>query len=392
MFILTIRLTFLFDDVCVLCQQANAVESFHGFPRFSHSGNFALLFSDNPDEVEDYILGLLFIACFVMSFFTVWGLILLLFKCIGPKHMGVFSGHPYRESGGYALTGRIIFALSAFMVMLFSILAVTQGLQNLDLTADEIVATNVDVIKIHDEFVGISDNLKRVAREAAPVRDELVVFLKRDVCPSKPLSGTETQVRGLGNVTLQAMENLDDFIEDQLKELDRALNQVGKASLQVQTAVEKTEFTGATAAAIMIPYFVIPALLCITLCFGWFEVYSEAYYCFTAYFLMPLFVLMVIFAYVAAGFVVLSAEGNSDWCSPAPEITINRIMRQHSLTEGMFYYDVISFYTHQCRTETPWGFLEGFHFDLVSSAQLFLELNVSAPGKYSISPFPFSKS
>mmetsp|Transcript_1347 Transcript_1347/g.1877 ORF Transcript_1347/g.1877 Transcript_1347/m.1877 type:complete len:559 (-) Transcript_1347:99-1775(-) len=350
---------------------AKAVESFHTLPRFSHSGDFSLLFSDDPDEVRDYTLGLLFIACFVMAFFTVWGFLIMLFKCIGPKYMGVFSGHPYREAGAFAATGRIIFGLSSLMVMIFSILAVTKGLKNLDLTTDEIEATNTDVLKIHDEFVGISTNLKQVAREATPVRDELVDFLKNDVCPLKPLSSTETQVRILGNVTLSAMEKLDDFIEEQLKDLDEALELVEKASNDVDEAVKKTDFTGAAAAGIMVPFFIIPALLSVTLYFAWFEVYSEAYYCFTTYLLMPVFIVMVIFAYVAAGFVVLSAEGNADWCSggakSAPEGTIGQIMKQHELSKGMFYFDVISFYTNQCRTDSPWEFLEGYHFDLTTA-------------------------
>ena len=121
----------------------------------------------------------------------------------------------------------------------------------------------------------------------------------------------------------------------------------------------------------MLPYFIVPALLLVTLCFGWYEIYAESYYCFTTYLLMPLFILMVVFAYLVAGFAVLTAEANSDWCSPAPEATIDRVLvTQGLLSSGnndtRFYYDMITFYTHQCSKPSPWGFLEGYHEDLVS--------------------------
>ena len=287
--------------------------------------------------------------------------------------MGVFSGYPYREQGTKSTTGRIVFATSAVLVILFSILAVTQGLMKLQDTANNFDLTNQDIIKIHDEFVGISGNLKQVSREATPVRDQLVKFLKQDVCPLKPNSDTEQQVRLIGNETLNAMVGLDDFIEQELKNINQTLAVVKKASTRVDEVLEKTEFTTGAAAWVMIAYFVVPALLLVTLFFGWYEIYSEGYYCFTTYFLMPLFVLMVIFAYLVAGFAVLSAEGNADFCSSnpliAPESTINQILIRQGLSQrdDTFYYDMITFYTHQCTKSTPFSFLEGYYSDLVST-------------------------
>jgi hypothetical protein len=320
------------------------------------------LFSDNPDEVEDYALGLLFIACLVMSFFTVWGLVLLLFKCLGPKHLGVFSGQPFQKKGGFATTGRVIFLLSGVLVMIFSILTVTKGLSELQTTAETVDATNADIIKIHGEFESLLKSLRGVPRDATPVRDQLVLFLKEDLCPLNPGSSAETDIRKIGSSTLVALEELNNFIDDKLELVTQALDQVRGVTDTVDSAVESTNFSGGAAANIMIPYFIVPALLMVAFFMGWFKVVT--------WLLLPLFVLMIMFSYVMAGVVALATQANADFCAgggdETPEGTINQIMMQYNLTQGIFYYDIFTFYASQCQTEGPWDFLEGYYGDLVS--------------------------
>jgi hypothetical protein len=310
-----------------------------------------------------------------MSVFTVWGCLLLLFKCLGPKHLGVFSGHPYRRQGAKATTGRIIFLISSIIVMIFSILVVTKGLTQLDNTTDTIDATNQDVIKIHDEFVDISTSLKRVSLEATPVRDELVNFLKNDICPLSPGSATERDIRQVGSLALVALQDLSDFIEDELTTMNQALLQTRRATDDISKAVEDIQFTGGAATGVMIPYFIVPALLLVALLLGWFEVYSEGYYFFTTWFTMPFFVLMIIFSFLTCGFIVLATEGNADFCAggttSSPEGTIQRVLWEYNVTQGSFYYDAIMFYSNQCRPEGPWGFLEGYYADLVSYIYIY---------------------
>jgi hypothetical protein len=350
--------------------QAKAVASFHTLPRFSHSGDFSLLFSENPEDAADYAKGLLFIACLTISFFTVWGLLLLLFKCLGRKRMGVFSGHPYKREGGFATAGRVTFLISYVLVFIFSILLVTKGISQVQNTSDTVDATNQDIIKIHGEFVGISANLKDVANEATPVRDELVKFLENDICPLAPNSATETQVRDLGASTLQAMVELDNFIANDLMNVDEALSEVLGATEDVDKSVQAAQFTGAESAAILLPYLILPSFLVVALIMGWCDVYSEGYYFFITWFILPLFVLMVILAFVAAGFVVLTAEANADFCSGGmentPEAAIDAILAQYNQTDEKLFYKAVTFYANQCTTSNPWDFLQNYYTKLVS--------------------------
>lgn len=363
----------------------NAVYAFHRLPRFSHSGDLSLIFSEDPDNVDTYVKGLLFVACLTISFFIVWGLLLLLFKCLGPKRMGVFSGHPYQREGGFATAGRVTFLVSYVLVFIFSILLVTKGISQVQATSDTIDATNQDIIKIHDEFVGISTNLKDVADAATPVRDGLVKFLETDICPLAPNSATERQVRSLGASTLTAMLALDNFIANDLKNVDKALTEVSGATEDIDTIVQAAQFTGGASAAILIPYLIVPSFLAVALIMGWYNIYSEGYYFFITWFILPIFLLMIIMAFCAAGFTVMSAEANADFCSggeeDTPEATIDNILAMYNQTDDNFFYKAVTFYTNQCTTSDPWEFLQIYYTQLMTandSLDVFAEAVVTA--------------
>ena len=283
--------------------------------------------------------------------------------------MGVFAGHPYKEHGCYSAFGRITFLISVILVFIFSILAITKGLTHLQYTVDTIDATNQDAIKIHDELVLISGNLKSVSHDATPVRDQLVRFLQQDICPLNPGSATESAVRNMGNSTLTAMIQLNDFIANQLSEVDQALSQVQYATGRIHKVVTSLTFTGGQAAAILIPFLLIPIFFIIALLMGWCGVYSEAYYFFITWIVLPIFIAMIMFSYFASAWSVVGTEGNADFCSGGvqntPEATINNILQQYNVTADAFFFDVIRFYTNQCTTADPWGFLEGYFNELV---------------------------
>jgi hypothetical protein len=79
-----------------------------------------------------------------MTFFTIWLLFIWLSKCLGPERVGVLAGHPYEDTSPYTGAGRIVYAFSALMVLIFSVLLITEGLNNLQATTDTIHATNQD--------------------------------------------------------------------------------------------------------------------------------------------------------------------------------------------------------------------------------------------------------
>lgn len=355
--------------------QNDIIESFHSLPRFSHHDDFSALFSSDADESRDYAAGLIFVACWIMSIFTAWGWVILFLKCLGPFYVGVFSGYPYQDDNCTSRTGRGMFLFSSLMVILFSILATTQGLTKLENTAGTVDATNQDVIKIRNELSDIVTVMRSQAHDALPVRDEIIDFLGGDICPL--VNGHKIFLRQTGQQVFDSLTTLDNFLADELTQIEKALRQVTHANTEIDNTMEKVEFTTGVIVGIMIPFFIVPSLLIACLLMGWAETYYDGFFNVTEWLIMPFFVVMIIFAYLACGCVMLATESNADFCSggvdSSPESTILNIMGRYNLEEGELYYDVINFYSHQCSTESlsssPFAFLEQYYNDLLGATE-----------------------
>jgi hypothetical protein len=313
-------------------------------------------------------LAILIICCFVM-----WALALLILKCIGPKHVGVLSGYPFQQDGCKATTGRSVLAFSSFMIIILTIVMATKGLAELQFASDTVDLTNLDVIKIHDELRTLSTNIKNVSRLATPIRDQLVTILGEDICPLQPGTLTESTVRDNGNQTLQGLQELDDFIAENIQQIDIALGQVQHTTSKVNQALPRAQFTGPQVTAMIFPFFVVPSFILVSVLLGWFDIFSEGYYSIMTWFIIPLMSLMTAFAFVAAGWVLVTLQGNSDFCYD-PSDNIQRILVRYGLDRGpqQLYYNVAMFYTHQCTVTTttttgqnPWTFMEVFREQLV---------------------------
>jgi hypothetical protein len=405
---------FLSFSLCPSIQLSTA-SSFVTLPRFSHSNDFSLLFTDQP---EDYALGLLFVGVFITSIFVCWCIIIGILKCIGPRHVGVFAGFPYKKESWKSNVGRIVLSFSSLMVMICTILLVTKGLHELQGLSDTIQLTNNDVQSIETEVLNTVTNIRVVSAKAKPIRDELIDFLNGDICPLQPGSGTEEVIRSIGQDTYNALSNLDDFIDSYLKDVSNAIDETNAITTKVDTIIQKVQFENSSkVTAIMLPYFIIPAFLLVAVCMGWYDVFSEEFYTFITWCILPIMCILTLAAIIGAGWMAFAIEGNSDFCYPTPEESILNIMNRAYPTANIitnlepngafsgsssstttaainnyvlstnanananatattgtrnenFAYDVILFYANQCDStkgfDNPWLFLENHYDDLVS--------------------------
>jgi hypothetical protein len=71
---------------------------------------------------------------------------------------------------------------------------------------------------------------------------------------------------------VMAMQELSAFIKDELTttSMNQASLQTRKATDNISEAAEDIQFTEGGATGVMIPYFIVPALLLVTLLLGWF--------------------------------------------------------------------------------------------------------------------------
>jgi hypothetical protein len=339
----------------------------------------SLLFSNDSEDNDDFLLVLIFNATLVMTFFTTWLLFIWLLKLLGPERVGVLAGHPYEDTSRYTGAGRIVYAFSALMVLLFSVLFITEGLNNLQATTDTIDATNQDIISMHDQFLVITENLKNTGGDAESMRNELQEFLKQDICPLQPNSATSAGIRLVGQVTLDAIERLAGFIDEEIKDLNANLKVVKRATNEIDDTLGSTNFTGTAPTLVVSMVFLVTVSLIVALLLGWYEVYTEGYYFLVTWFVLPVFVLFVITAYVGAGAMVMLVQANSDWClgnlQQSPEESIQAILERRGFQKSSMYYQVINFYSSQCREGNPWEFLEGFYSDLNVAKQNLMALS-----------------
>lgn len=352
------------------------VPKFNRLPRFGHSDDFSRLMGDKPDT---YFLGLLFIGTFICSIFVLWGIIIFILKCIGPKHVGFLAGFPFREEGKRSLIGRLTLCVGAWTMIVATIVLITKGLTEMQALSDTVGFTADEIQMIEREVGQIVTTLQVVSAKTTPIRDELVDFLKRDICPLEPGSDTEDQVRSVGEDTYDAMVDLDDFIEGYLNDVESGVNQTAKFTDRIKGIVDQAQFTNNwKVTMIVFPYFIIPALILVAVCMGWFDVFSEGFYTFITWVVLPLLIIMTICAVIASGWMVIFLQANTDLCMPAPENTIVNILdtvelepdssgsesKDENGPSDNFFYDVMVFYTHQCTKPNPWQFLEGHYADL----------------------------
>lgn len=114
-----------------------------GLPRFGHTSNFAALFSSRDDAI-DYIQGLVLASIIFLSCFLFWGILILIFKCLGARRVGFLSGtafvRPEDPSINYRrpFICRMIFLVSFLLFVVFSVLFNSEGVANVYGTVDTV--------------------------------------------------------------------------------------------------------------------------------------------------------------------------------------------------------------------------------------------------------------
>mmetsp|Transcript_3085 Transcript_3085/g.8361 ORF Transcript_3085/g.8361 Transcript_3085/m.8361 type:complete len:720 (+) Transcript_3085:382-2541(+) len=359
------------------------VPKFNKLPRFSHSDDISKLVGDKP---QNYFLGLLFIGTFIMTFFAFWGIVIWILKCIGPNHVGVLAGFPFREEGRKSLMGRMILGLSSWIVIAATIVLITKGMTELQSLSDTIDITVTDIQLIESDVKDIVTTLQVVSAKTKPIRDELVDFLKRDICPLEPGTDTEDMIRSVGEDTYDAMSELDDFIEGYLDDVESGADQTSRFTDRIKTFVEYAQFTNNwKVAVVLFPFFIVPSFILVAVCMGWFDVFSESFYTFLTWVILPLLIIQTIIAVVSSAWIVIVLQANSDLCMPKPDNTIVNILdtvelepdssvsRDDNGPNDNFFYDIMVFYTSQCTAPNPWLFLQGHYTDLARGKSILGE-------------------
>jgi hypothetical protein len=351
--------------------QASAISFFHNLPRFGNSDDLSKVFSGNPEDVQEYAVGLIFLGALIMVLFSLWGLVVLVFKCLGSKRVGFLSGHGFSLKSKSSATVRGVFLFSNLMVLLFSILLVTRGVTELQSTVTTFDESNQEIVRIQQGLSTISRNLQTTANDAIAIRDDLVAFLSQDICPNQELgaSAIKDEIQNFADATLTNLQQIEDFVASDLQDMDNALADANEATDAIDDLLQAAQPTDFQTRAILIPYLIIPSFFIVALILGWRDKYPRGFYFILHTMILPLFIMLVVLAVIVCTAITLGAITNADWCTggeeESPDANIRAIFTELQVSPDSTTYRLAMFYLSQCEAENPLDFLEFYYDDLV---------------------------
>uniref|UniRef100_A0A7S3DVY5 Protein tweety homolog n=1 Tax=Entomoneis paludosa TaxID=265537 RepID=A0A7S3DVY5_9STRA len=380
-------------------------------PRFGHTDNLTAVFEGNTDDSSDYAVGLISVGCIILGFFLLWSILLMIFMCVGNK-MGFLSGasflrKPYEApfydeddgtdynqeehdpdggmhpqgSSGYGLSAgtartqkipvagdpwkskatisRVIFVVSGIICITFGLLMVTHGITNLQTGINTVHDNSIKLNRLSSDARSvIQKGMLDLRDTAVNIRSVVEAELSaEEFCPADPdISNSEVgrSLREKADEVVRLLTDLADFREGELADLDDAMKTLFDGTEEVNKEAGDVDVTDWEALIVLVPYTIFPALLIVAAMMAFYDVGSERYHCFISWFVLPIFILMTIVAYVFAGIMGIMAGVNSDFCLPggmdssSPDDHIKSILKIEGYDEESFPYKVANWYIEQC--------------------------------------------
>jgi len=374
----------------------------HATPRFGHNKNFYMMFSKDAADRQDYLWGLIFGGCLLISIFAVWMITLLVFKCRGKDKVGFLSGAPFTKPPQVSDTefrrpnrSRWTFLISGFLLILFGVLFVTQGLTNIRNTVTTVRSQTAEINALITEAKEIAVSLQEIGIAASTARETLVQDLG-NFCPGEEdIDGvTGVNIDEYAQDAIDLLGDLGDFLKNDLEDLEIAL-QDGKNGLddaeEVFTEIDLHDWQ---ALVVLIPIILVPSFLMVGVLMAMFDATSETFTFILKWFFMPIFVLIAAGAIIGSGAMMTASSMNADWCSgdesfsesfsdnyiheaPSPDLTIMNILNVRDFNTSDLVFKGFQFYVTQCLSPDPWEFIREYDQKLNAGNQTLVELTDS---------------
>ena len=269
------------------------------------------------------------------------------------------------------------------MIILFSIFLATLGMnefQNNTLsTFDE---TNTQVQAILDQFSDLIDSHTAVEEEAISLRIALDQFLSQDVCPRRPGTVSEQNIREFSSDARRKLLALEDFVAANLEDVKTVVDKTRGVSREVGIHLQEAEeATNGKVYAIVVPMIFLSLTFISALVAAWKKKQVRWLKITVSWVILPLFIIGVLISLFACVGVATSAEANADFCSGSqvetPEATIMAIMDEFGVRKDLLGYQIAIFYMFQCSgTDNPFSFLSSYNIDLVGCMRSIMDFPV----------------
>jgi hypothetical protein len=265
------------------------LDNFSAVPRFGHTSDIIeLLFGDRAD----YISGVLFIPAFIFTFLIVWGLILIILRCMGER-VGFFSGREFihekegcKECGRLSRNGvsRLLVLLSAIGLIICAIIFPTKGAVAVNETFETVrdwvdvsqyafdtimkcmslIAESVFVCKrekdlgqLIDDTSDAANNLLSLVNETVPIRDQLILTVENGICEAVGETGELDSVDSKIGEVIDLLEDIGTFERD---EMEAVKDTIEETYSSVETMILDGLDSGGTYDR-WLPFYTIPMMI-----------------------------------------------------------------------------------------------------------------------------------
>jgi len=402
------------DSLLIEYEPVSATVSMSEIPRFGHTRNFANLFypTDSIEHVDartDYWEGLFFVAAFVLAVFLSWSLFLVTLKLLwtfcgwdGKKQTrkkgntnvqvvpSYLAGKPFTlydeeptndqmsDFTKRSTRKRIVFLTAGSLLILFAILLVTKGFQQVEETRSTADHSLDNVRGLIDDATILAVQLEDVGVSASTLRDSLVHELSQErLCPNDPNYMTQDEIgqtiQDNAQAAIDMLEMLGEFARTDLIQMKQGLNMADRYVDALDSVVEefaKQEWIGI---AFVLPLVFLTALLMVG------AMAAQGYHmkgCMSkfllSYVVLPLFAVWIVMSYLFCSGLAVSASANADFCAggadQTPDSTILEIITNAGLQEGGDEYAIARYYLRQCTAEAqvdPFLFLRRHESEIV---------------------------
>ena len=225
----------------------------------------------------------------------------------------------------------------------------------------------------------INANLKRVAVNTTQVKNEFLQLLSNggDVCVNQAdadqtsglndlIQTLQTGLRGMGNFSLNDTAGVDNTVAVLMN-----------TSSDVTNSAENINLGDWQALVILIPYILFPCLFLVGVALAWLDIDIPQVRWVLSYFVLPIFIIMVVFAYSFASAILIAASGNADFCSGGaqqnPDVTVIEILQNMGHEPDSLLVRAVQYYVGQCVSDDPFAFISYYAEELQGARENITE-------------------
>jgi hypothetical protein len=335
-----------------------ATRNMHALPRFGNTNDFALLFG-TQEQRSEYIYGLLFAGIFIYAWFIAWLIVLLVFKCLGQRRVGLLSGSPMKTVGSKRpVMIRTTFIISVIIVVVFSGLLVSQGLTQLRTGMETIYNSSVELNRILEKVNGFANALQEVGQSIQPLKENIVARLANDsFCPGINLTeATGVDFDSILNDTVTTLDSANNFTIPKENQTLEALNVAQKTTNNVENTTDNITPSDWQSLIFVVPFSIFAFLYLVGVALAWRKKNVAWYTCILSWVVLPIFVVFIVICFLCSGAIAIGASANADFCSGGttntPEGTITEILAMNGYSTEDLVFRITTYYIQQCAEVT----------------------------------------